>query len=344
MMKAAVISISEKGRELSLRIKKNADFIGVERFCLRSYSDFGSRCFENIGGLVTDIWDRYDALVFICASGIAVRAIAPHISSKTTDPAVVVIDEDGRFVIPVLSGHIGGANALAVRLSELIGAQAAVTTATDIGGHFSPDSFAAANGLIITDMEAAKLVAAAVLNGERIGIVSDYGFINLPEDITEDTSCKFGLYIGAEDKKPFSVTLRLVPKNVVLGIGCKRGTDFKTIDVLVRMALHNAKITMERIEKIATIDIKKDEQGMLQFCEKYGLELLTYTAQELMETEGDFSSSLFVKKVTGVDNVCERSAVKCSGGRLILRKKAANGVTVAAAERPLILDFERKIL
>ncbi|WP_303804212.1 cobalt-precorrin 5A hydrolase [Ruminococcus flavefaciens] len=344
MMKAAVISISEKGRELSLRIKKSADFIGVERFCLRSYSDFGSRCFEDIGGLVSDIWDRYDALVFICASGIAVRAIAPHIKSKTTDPAVVVIDEDGRFVIPVLSGHIGGANALAVRLSELIGAQAAVTTATDLGGLFSPDSFAAANGLIITDMEAAKLVAAAVLSGKRIGIVSDYGFINLPEDITEDTSCKFGLYIGAEDKKPFSVTLRLVPKNVVLGIGCKRGTDFKTIDVLVRMALHNAKITMERVEKIATIDIKKDEQGMLQFCEKYGLELLTYTAQELMETEGDFSSSLFVKKVTGVDNVCERSAVKCSGGRLIMQKKAANGVTVAAAERPLILDFERKIL
>ncbi|WP_294412483.1 cobalt-precorrin 5A hydrolase [uncultured Ruminococcus sp.] len=344
MMKAAVISISEKGRKLSLRIKKNADFIGVERFCLRSYSDFGSRCFEDIGGLVSDIWDRYDALVFICASGIAVRAIAPHISSKTTDPAVVVIDEDGRFAIPVLSGHIGGANALAVRLSELIGAQAAVTTATDTGGRFSPDSFAAANGLIITDMETAKLVASAVLSGERIGIISDYGFINLPEDITEDTNCNIGLYIGAEDKKPFPVTLRLVPKNVVIGIGCKRGTEFKTIDVLVRMALHNAKITMERVEKIATIDIKKDEQGLLQFCEKYGLELLTYTARELMETEGNFSSSLFVKKVTGVDNVCERSAVKCSGGRLIIRKKAANGVTVAAAEKPIILDFERKIL
>jgi cobalt-precorrin 5A hydrolase len=343
-MKAAVISISEKGRELSLCIKKSADFIAVERFCIRSYSDFGSRCFEDIGGLVSDIWDRYDALVFICASGIAVRAIAPHIKSKTTDPAVVVIDEDGRFVIPVLSGHIGGANALAVRLSELIGAQAAVTTATDIGGHFSPDSFAAANGLIITDMNAAKAVASAVLSGERIGLLSDYECINIPEEITTEPDCNIGLYIGTEDKTPFPVTLKLVPKNIILGIGCKRGTDFTAIDILVRMSLHNADIPMERVAEIATIDIKKDENGLLQFCEKYGLELRTYAAQELMETEGNFSSSLFVKKVTGVDNVCERSAVKCGGVRLLIRKKVANGVTVAAAEKPIILDFERKIL
>lgn len=343
-MKAAVISISEKGRELSLRIKNSADFIGVERFCIRSYSDFGSRCFEDIGGLVSDIWGKYDAIAFICASGIAVRAIAPHIKSKTTDPAVIVIDECGRFVIPILSGHIGGANAIAVRLSEILGAQAAVTTATDIGGHFSPDSFATANGLIITDLIGAKVVASAVLSGERIGLLSEYECINIPEEITESADCRIGLYIGTEDKTPFLVTLKLVPKNIVLGIGCKRGTEFTAIDVLVRMALHNANIPIERIAGISSIDIKKDEQGLLQFCEKYGLELRTYTAQELMETEGDFSSSLFVKKITGVDNVCERSAVKCSGGRLIIRKKAANGVTVAAAEKPLILDFERKIL
>ena len=151
-MKAAVISFTERGRKLSLRIVQCADFICAERFCLRSCSDFGSRCFEDIGGLVSDIFNMYDALIFICACGIAVRTIAPHIQSKITDPAVIVIDEYGRFVIPILSGHIGGANALAVRLAEILGAQAAVTTATDIGGRFSPDSFAAANGLIITDI------------------------------------------------------------------------------------------------------------------------------------------------------------------------------------------------
>ena len=343
-MKAAVISITDMGKELSLCIAQRAHFISTERFCIRSHSDFGARCFEDLSGLVSDIWDKYDALVFICACGIAVRTIAPHIVSKTTDPAVIVIDDRGRFVIPILSGHIGGANALAVRLAELLGAQAAVTTATDTGGHFSPDSFAVANGLIITDMNAAKFVASAVLSGEKIGLLSDYECINIPEEITESAKCRIGLYIGTEEKKPFPVTLKLVPKNIVLGIGCKRGTEFRAIDTLVRMSLHNADIPMERVAEIATIDIKKDEHGLLRFCEKYGFELRTYTAQELMETEGDFSSSMFVKKVTGVDNVCERSAVKCSGGRLIIRKKAANGVTLAAAEKPLILDFERKIL
>ncbi|MBP5580730.1 MAG: cobalt-precorrin 5A hydrolase [Ruminococcus sp.] len=343
-MKAAVISLTERGRELSLRIAQCADFISAERFSFRNCSDFGSCCFEDIGGLVSDIFNRYDALIFICACGIAVRTIASHIQSKITDTAVIVIDEYGRFVIPILSGHIGGANALAVRLAEILGVQAAVTTATDIGGRFSPDSFAAANGLIITDIEAAKSVASAVLDGEKIGIVSDYEYINLSEDISTEADCRIGLYIGTDDKKPFPVTLKLVPKNIVLGIGCKRGTGFEAIDIMVRMSLHNAKIPMERIAAIASVDLKKDEQGLLDFCKKYGFELRTYTAQELMETEGNFTSSLFVKKVTGADNVCERSAVKCSGGKLILRKKAANGVTVAAAEKPLILDFERKIL
>ena len=344
MMRAAIISLTDKGKELSLRIAQTADFISTERFCLRSHSDFGSRCFEDLGGLVSDIFHRYNALVFVCTCGIAVRTIAPHIHSKTSDPAVIVIDDGGSFVIPILSGHIGGANALALRLAELIGAQAAVTTATDTGGRFSSDSFAVANGLIMTDMEAAKAAAAAVLSGEKLGLVSEYDYINLPDDISADKECRIGLYIGTGKKEPFPVTLRLVPKNIVLGIGCKRGTECETIENAVISALKKADIPMARVADIATADIKANEQGLLRFCEKYDFKLSTYTAQELMAVKGSFTVSDFVRAVTGADNICERSAVKCSGGELILRKTAANGITVAAAERPLILDFERKIL
>ena len=343
-MRAAVISLTERGRELSLRIAENADFICTERFCFRSHSDFGSRCFEDMAGLVSDIFNKYDALVFVCACGIAVRSIAPHIQSKTSDPAVIVIDEGGSFVIPILSGHIGGANALALRLGELLGAQAAITTATDTGGRFSPDSFAVANGLIITDMEAAKAAAAAVLSGEKLGLVSEYEYINLPDDISADKECRIGLYIGVEHKEPFPVTLKLVPRNIVLGIGCKRGTECETIENAVVSALKKADIPLERVRCVATADIKANEQGLLSFYKKYGFKLSTYTAQELMAVKGSFTVSDFVRAVTGADNICERSAVKCSGGELILRKTAANGVTVAAAEIPLILDFERKIL
>jgi cobalt-precorrin 5A hydrolase len=143
---------------------------------------------------------------------------------------------------------------------------------------------------------------------------------------------------------PFPVTLRLVPKNIVLGIGCKRATNCETIERAVRSALDSAGIAFERVICAATIDLKSNEAGLLGFCEKYGLKLHFFTAQMLMEADGDFTSSDFVKSITGVDNVCERSAVKCSGGRLIMRKTAAGGVTVAAAEKLMTLDFERKVL
>lgn len=343
-MKAAIISLTENGRKLSGGIAEKADFLCCERFCFASHSDCSAKSFDSLSELVSHIFEKYDALVFICACGIAVRAVAPHLRSKTTDPAVVVIDDCGRFVISVLSGHIGGANELAKRLAEQLGAQAVITTATDTGGHFSPDSFATANGLIITDMDAAKEIAAAVLDGEKIGFVSDYGYINMPEEFSAGTDCRTGIYVGCGKKMPFPVTLKLVPRNIVLGIGCKRGTDCGAIESVAAAALKSADIAIERVCAVATIDLKADEVGLLALCEKHSWELCIYTAEELENVGGEFTPSDFVKSVTGVDNVCERSAVRCSGGQLILRKTAANGVTVAVAEIPLTLDFERKIL
>ncbi|MBP3746007.1 MAG: cobalt-precorrin 5A hydrolase [Ruminococcus sp.] len=343
-MRAAVISLTENGRKLSARLTETAAFLEAERFCFHSHCDKNSHTFDDLGDLVADIFQKYDALVFICACGIAVRSTAPHLNSKTTDPAVIVIDDCGKFVIPLLSGHIGGANALAERIAEVLGAQAAITTATDTGGRFSPDSFAAANGLIITDMNASKAIACAVLDGEKIGFISDCGYDNIPPELCTNTDCRTGIYVGCNDKMPFPVTLKLVPKNIVLGIGCKRATNCETIERAVKSALDSAGIAFERVICAATIDLKADEAGLLGFCEKYGLKLHVFTAQMLMEADGDFTSSDFVKSITGVDNVCERSAVKCSGGRLIMRKTAADGVTVAAAEKPMTLDFERKVL
>ena len=343
-MRAAVISFTEKGRKLSGMIAEKALFTQTERFCFHRHSDASSHAFEDLSALTADIFTKFDVLVYACACGIAVRAVAPYLHSKTTDPAVIVIDDCGKFVIPILSGHIGGANAIADKLAELLGAQAVITTATDIGGHFSPDSFAAANGLIITDMSSAKAIASAVLDGERIGFVSDYEYRNMPDELSADMECRTGIYVGDGDFQPFSVTLRLVPKNIVLGIGCKRGTDSQTIEQAVLSVLEDAGISTERVRDIASIDLKSDESGLLEFCREYSLVPRFYTAKELEAVSGEFTSSDFVKNVTGVDCVCERSAVRCSGGELIIRKKVLDGVTVAAAEIPLILDFERRML
>ncbi len=342
-MRISLISVTENGRALSERIAGLLPGDEVRRLCHAGHTDGGAESFGKLSGIVGGLWESSEALVFVCACGIAVRSIAPFVRSKQTDPAVIVIDDLGRYVIPVLSGHIGRANALAGRLAELIGAEPVITTATDIGGRFSPDSFAAANGLIVTDFEAAKLIAAAVLDGEQIGLVSEYEVRNLPPELTLDGGGKYGIYIGCGAKKPFPVTLALTPKNIVLGIGCKRGTPAETIAETVRAALSGAEIGMERVCTVASIDIKSGEPGLLGFAESIGAGTRFFTAEQLAAAEGEFSSSEFVRRVTGVDNVCERSAV-CCGGRLVMKRHAENGVTVAAAELPADIDFERKIL
>ena len=199
--------------------------------------------------------------------------------------------------------------------------------------------------MIITDISAAKAIACAVLDGEKIGLVSEYDVKNIPSEIEQGTNCRCGIYIGGNaDISPFPVTLKLMPKNIVLGIGCRKGTSANAIVETVEKALAAAVIPKERVCGAASIDIKSNESGLLKFCAERGVTVSFYSAEQLMETEGDFSASAFVKSVTGVDNVCERAAVLHSGGKLIIRKFAESGVTVAAAEKPVDIDFERKML
>ena len=344
-MRTAVISFTEKGRILSQKIADSLNEKNTaERFCFLTHTDENAQSFDDVYALSAKLFNAYDALVFVCASGIAVRAIAPHIKSKASDPAVIVIDDCGKFVIPLLSGHIGGANRLAQLIAENIGAVPVITTATDVGGRFSPDSFAKANGLVITDLDASKRIASAVLDGEKIGLLSEYPCENIPPEISLYKACKIGIYIGTDDaKKPFETTLFLPPKNIVVGIGCKRGTSCEMIEAHIKACFQAAKISEERLCAAATIDIKSDEKGLLEFCRKQKIRLLTYSAEELMSVNGDFESSDFVLKTTGTDNVCERSVV-CSGADPILPKTAENGVTAALGELPVSIDFERKML
>ena len=342
-MNVAIISVTENGRILSYNIKKSLPEHNVKRYCFKRYTDNSAISYDSVSKIVSEIFYQYDAVIFICACGIAVRATAPHISSKITDPAVVVIDEQGRFAISLLSGHIGGANGLTSLISERIGTVPVITTATDTGGKFSPDSFAKANNLIITDMEKAKLIAAAVLNGEKIGFLCDYPYKNPPPEITKEP-CKYGVYIGINpDFKPFESTLQLIPKNISIGIGCKKNTPFSAIYSLFSEIMNKNSIIHERVCDVSSVTLKKNESGILEFCRKLGVNPSFYTSEELAEVKGKFSDSEFVKKITGVGNVCERCAVY-GGGRLITAKNAANGVTLAVAEREIIINFERKIL
>ena len=292
--------------------------------------------FEEPGFLPLDraIYDvcfsSMDALIFVGACGIAVREIAPYVKSKKTDPAVVCIDEAGQFVIPLLSGHIGGANALAEKLAEKLDATAVVTTATDVRGKFAVDAWAARHGCAISDMGLAKAVSAAILE-EDIPLCSQFSLPTpLPEGMFAGESGPLGVFIGWRTKAPFARTLRLIPRVLRVGVGCRRGISAEAVVRAVQTVFAENGLDTAAIRGVCSIDLKQDEPGLLAACEKNNWPVHFYTAQQLRDVAGDFTLSDFVRSVTGVDNVCERAAL-LDAERLIVQKTARDGVTVAVA-------------
>lgn len=270
-----------------------------------------------------------EALVFVSSCGIAVRSVAPYLKSKTTDPAVVAVDETGRFAVSLLSGHLGGANALAERIAEGIGATPVVTTATDSNGRFSVDSWAKAQGLVISDMGMAKRVSAAILESD-VPVKSELPISGeLPAGLRTGGG-EIGVCITYKTEEPFARTLRLIPKCVHIGIGCRRGTTCEAIENAVKTALFENGVDPRAVKSAASIDIKKDEAGLLEYCRKNELPVSFHSADELNAVKGEFTPSEFVKSVTGVDSVCERAAL-LGADELIIKKTARDGVTVAAA-------------
>lgn len=294
------------------------------------------------------MFERMDAILFIGATGIAVRSIAPYLKGKDQDPAVIVMDERGVFAISLLSGHLGGANELAGMLANLTGAIPVITTATDINGRFAVDLFAKKQNLWISDLKTAKCISAEILDEHPVGFFSEFPVPEeMPKELTLlkdgdpfDGTCGIVISLN-EEKRPFLHTLHLIPRIVYLGIGCRKGMGADVIEQEVLAALRSCHVSVHSIAAAASIDLKKEEQGILDFCEKYGIPFDTYTAEELLAAKGEFDSSEFVKQTTGVDCVCERSAVLAGGNAgLLLRKRAGNGVTTALAVRDWSVYFE----
>ena len=285
-------------------------------------------------------FEKADALIFCCAVGIAVRGIAPWVKSKTTDPAVIVTDELGKFVIPLLSGHIGGANELASVIADELGSIPVVTTATDIHGLFAVDVFSTKNHLKIKSMKLAKEVSVDLLAGKKVGFLSDIPVQGeLPEGLVKGDA-ELGICISKEDKKPFGRTLRLVPKSYVVGMGCRKDKDPGELEEYFLRMLSENGVSPDEVRCIASIDIKKDEEGLKALSKKYRVPFVIFTADELKKAEGEFSSSSFVADTTGVDCVCERAAVCAGAKELIVKKQAENGMTFALGKYEEVIHFE----
>lgn len=347
-MKAVIFAYSRQGCRTARRVKEalaaeDTAAYTVGRFAAEpGFGDF-SPIPSPTPPFYREMFASADEMVFIGSCGIAVRQIAPHVRDKRTDPAVLCIDELGRFVIPLLSGHIGGANELALRVARALGATPVITTATDINRRFSVDAWAARHGFVIDDMGLAKEVSAEILERD-VPLVCDFpvagGYPNgvLPSRGGEG---RLGIFISwrSAAAAPFERTLRLIPRVLHLGIGCRRGTPDAAIKLAVDEVFERNSLDLRAVKCVASIDLKSDEAGLLKFCADGGWSPVFYSAEQLRELPGEFTPSEFVNGVTGVDNVCERAA-SVGAETLIVRKTATRGVTVAVAAERLEVRFE----
>ncbi len=297
-MSTVIAAFTNRGIALALRL---SEFLGGRVFVPKRFSREGVSV---IGGSLTEWAGRYfheaGALIFVGACGIAVRAVAPHVESKLSDPAVIVIDEAGKFVVPVLSGHVGGANDLARRIAGFLEAHAVITTATDVNNLPAVDEWAVRNDCAVENPEAVKTLSGALLEGERVGVA-----------VTCD-----------EAVSPFPVTLWLRPRVLVLGAGCNRGVDPEEFESCAVDFLKGAGVSVLSLKALASIDLKKDEPAMKIFAQRHGIAFRTFGAGELQAVRGHFTSSERVRKFTGTDNVCERACVLAAGeGAVLLRNK-----------------------
>lgn len=287
-------------------------------------------------------------LVFVGASGIAVRSIAPFVGSKLTDPAVVCVDEGGQFAIPLLSGHIGEANLAGEIIARKTGACACITTATDVNGLLAVDVFAGQKGWKILNPEKIKLVSGKMLGGEKIKIYVDQPlsplhcfngssfdkkFLSQAEIVQncEEADVLITVKNLSDSELGEKSNLVLVPPLLSLGVGCKKDCDGEKLYSFLTKTLDLNSLCPCAVGAIASIDIKKDERAIQDASKRFGVPFKTFDADSLNKVKGNFSSSDFVLNTVGVDCVCERSALAVGGGRLLVRKTACDGMTCAVA-------------
>lgn len=336
------VSFTEAGSVIQKKLINAYASSGIDFHGFAKYPQKGLNPLEtDIKTFAEEAFAKADGVIFIGSAGIAVRACAPFIKSKDRDPAVITADDTGRYVIPLLSGHLGGANKLALEIAGIIGAEAVITTSTDRNGVFAVDSWAADNFLYPVDIGMIKKVSSALLKGQTVGFSCDYDVAgDLPAGLLYGENFSVGISVSEDpSKRPFKDTLRLSPKDWIIGVGCRKNIDPEVFETLLKDFLKINDIPEERVRLIASIDLKKGETALIEAARKRRIGFITFTSKELSSIEGNFSASSFVKSVTGADNVCERAACLASGNFPIVKKYSMNGATFAASRIGFVCRF-----
>ncbi len=332
-MKIAILSVSSKGYDLSFKIrellKNDSTIIKCDIY------------HKNVKNNFKLLFNEYDAIIAIMASGILIRSISNLIQSKTTDPAILNIDDNGNFVISMLSGHLGGANKLTGKIANLINATPVVTTSTDVNRKLGIDVLANDLHLTITDKKEILFFNKSILNNDNISITLNEDYEYLLKYLN-DTELKMNYTLCYSDEiksneikfecNNHSVILK--PKKIVFGIGCKRGKSKDEILKALNQVLNDLNIDLSRIDYLASAEIKNNEKGILKLSDDLNIPVNFVSMDKLkLFKSDDVTESEFVKSKFGIGSVCEASSLITAGydSKLIYKKTVFNGVTISVA-------------
>ena len=345
-MRCAVFTATPRGTKTALRVRASLD-ASVDIF-VKAGQEMPAevRVYKRLAPQVEAAFRQYDALVFIMATGIAVRMIAGSLKSKLEDPAVLVLDEEAQHVISLLSGHIGGANELTRELAASLGADPVITTATDVQKKLAVDVAAARLALRPSPKEQIKRFNSAVLDDESIRYVIDENLarasfykkrlddMGLAAVFGRGLPPKEGLtaFVTADESVRREDVICLVPRRLVAGIGCRRGTEMSEIRAALEAALTKIGRSIADVSLLASTEAKADEAGLLALSAKLKRDIRFHSNEKVQETIDAYglSESPFVKKNIGIGNVAEAAALaSVPAGRLALAKTRFEKVTVA---------------
>jgi len=350
-MKLAVISVTNKGALLGKRLADKLSVLNnsVQVYAKNGRNPLGAIPYDLLSKLMSDISPHYEGLIFIMATGIVVRVIAPYIQDKRIDPGIVVMDENGKYAISLLSGHIGGANELAELIGLTIGAEPVITTATDVGGKPAADVLAVKLNRRIQPFAELKHMNARIVNGEQVRFFIDKTLPNqefytqtaeklgvLLEDINQIATAQYDAAVLITDQlfllhKPH---LYLRSIGLAIGIGCRRGTSSADLLMAVTEACHIIGHNVSSIAIIGSTIVKQDEVGLLDLIQQLAVPSHFFLNEQLQECidEYQLDVSSFVQKQIGVGNVCAAAAILAGKtNKLLLPKTKYKGVTVAIA-------------
>ncbi len=344
-MKVCILAFSIKGCILSDKIELYLEEEGHE---VVSYASdkvavmAGKEAIGRLEACVAGLFYETDAIIFVGSCETAIRAVAPFVRSRATDPAVISVDELGQNVVSLLSGQMITSNELAFNIADQLAATPVITNGAGRNAVFTVEAFARKNHLYVVESVLAREISAELLYGNPVGFECDYYIEgNVPESLGGGDDIESGIFVSTDLlSNPFRNTLHLVPKNIIIGLACSPGTKAADIEHFMYSNLEKYHIPVSRVGRICSLHALDEEPGIAEVAESMNIKYQTYSDETLLELDGNYSEDDPVGDIFNVDHASERCALRGShGGKLIIKTQLTNGISMAAAVKKLTIRF-----